>query len=99
MSEGKRIDLREHIIDDAGMLSDNMDFFSSRTGSKGCGKAITSELRHDRLLRLFRDSTATPDFPQGRTTIQPFREPSLHEVVGHERSRVRRIAFIPRDLQ
>jgi hypothetical protein len=75
------------------------DFFKATAGAKGAGKSIESERRCDRLLRLFRDSTATPDFPRGRTTIQPFREPSLHEVVGHERSRVRRIAFIPRDLQ
>jgi hypothetical protein len=51
------------------------------------------------LLKLFRECTATPEFPKGRTTIRPFREPSAHEAIGHERSRVRRIAFVPRDLQ
>lgn len=52
---------------------------------------------HDRLLRMFQERTATPEMPQGRTTIRPFREPSLHEVIGHERSRVRQFAFAPRD--
>lgn len=89
----------QFIIQEATTPFQSRDFFKLTAGTKGAGKAIGSERRCDRLLRMFRERTATPDFPQGRTTVQPFREPSLHEVVGHERSRVRRIQFIPRDLQ
>lgn len=44
------------------------------------------------LLKLFTDRTG------GRATIAPFREPTAYQIAGFERSRVRRIAYIPRDL-
>jgi hypothetical protein len=43
---------------------------------------------HADLLRLFREST-------GHTEIPVFREPSMGELVGHQRSRVRRFSFMP----
>jgi hypothetical protein len=73
-------------------------FHSIEAGMKGCGKAINQERRHDHLLRIFKENTATPDFPLGRTTIAPHQEPTVHSLRGFERSRVRRYQFVPRDL-
>ena len=43
---------------------------------------------HADLLRLFRETT-------GHTEIPVFREPSTSELIGHQRSRVRRFQWMP----
>lgn len=55
--------------------------------------------QHDRLLKMFRDNTISPDFPMGRTMIAPHHDPTSHSLRGFEKARVRRYAFVPEDLQ
>jgi hypothetical protein len=55
--------------------------------------------QHDRLLKIFKDNTVSPDFPTGRTMTAPPLEPTAHSLRGYERARSRRYAFVPEDLR